>query len=124
MEKVPRTIAGLAPAARQCLSLYDWPGNVRELENTIERAVVLGSSELIQVEDLPETILERDAPECAGESGYQDAVRDAKRRVILQALGEAEGSHQEAARRLGLNPTYLSRLIRNLNLKADIASTK
>ena len=124
-EKTPRKIAGISAAARACLSAHDWPGNVRELENAMERAVVLGSSDLIMVEDLPETILEREAPEGAGASRYHDALREAKRRLILMALGEAQGSHQEAARRLGVNPTYLSRLIRNLNLKSAIhAATK
>lgn len=32
---------------------YDWPGNVRELENAIERALVVGKSDMIKVEDLP-----------------------------------------------------------------------
>ena len=51
-EKVKRHVAGIAPEARACLMRYEWPGNVRELENAIERAVVLGSTELILPEDL------------------------------------------------------------------------
>ncbi|MEK7753330.1 MAG: sigma 54-interacting transcriptional regulator [Acidobacteriota bacterium] len=121
-EKTPRRIAGISPAARTCLNLYDWPGNVRELENALERAVVLGSSELIEPEDLPETILERAWPAGVAGSQYHEAVSEAKRRLILTAMEEARGSHQEAARRLGLNPTYLSRLIRNLNLKPALRS--
>jgi transcriptional regulator with GAF, ATPase, and Fis domain len=78
---------------------------------------VLGSSELIMPEDLPETILEREPPEASAGSRYHEAVREAKRRRVTAALDEARGSHQEAAARLGLNPTYLSRLIRNLNLR-------
>src|SRR5262249_923142 len=46
--KCNRQVRGLTPAARAALCAYDWPGNVRELENAIERAVVLGSDELIQ----------------------------------------------------------------------------
>ena len=46
--KCKRPARGLSPAARAALCAYDWPGNVRELENAIERAVVLGSDELIQ----------------------------------------------------------------------------
>jgi len=52
-EKVKRRVAGISAKARACLLRYEWPGNVRELENAIERAVVLGSTELILVEDLP-----------------------------------------------------------------------
>jgi DNA-binding NtrC family response regulator len=35
---------------------YSWPGNVRELENAIERAVVLGESDVLLPKDLPETV--------------------------------------------------------------------
>jgi Nif-specific regulatory protein len=115
--KTPRRIAGISAAARRRLAAYDWPGNVRELENAIERAAVLGASELIEPEDLPDSILERDAPECAGESRYHDLLSEAKKKLILAALDEAHGNQRDAARRLGLNPTYLSRLIRNLDLQ-------
>ena len=51
-------MTGISPEARACLSAYDWPGNVRELENAIERAVVLGSTDRVLPEDLPETVLD------------------------------------------------------------------
>ena len=44
---------------------YDWPGNVRELENAIERAVVLGDSDQLRPEDLPESVTEA-APAALG----------------------------------------------------------
>ena len=53
--KCKTRISGFSDEARLCLQRYDWPGNVRELENAIERAVVLGSGELILAEDLPES---------------------------------------------------------------------
>src|ERR1043166_8085387 len=56
--KFKRKVTGLSPEARACLSSYDWPGNVRELENAVERAVVLGSTERVLPEDLPENVLE------------------------------------------------------------------
>lgn len=119
-EKLPRRVLGFSPAARWRLKAYDWPGNVRELENTVERAMVLGTQDLIQVEDLPESILERDLPPGMGEGRYHDVVKATKRSLILAALSGAKGNHQEAARQLGLNPTYLSRLIRNLDLKTAL----
>src|SRR5215218_575556 len=53
-----RKLKGFSVEARNCLTAYDWPGNVRELENTIERAIVLGTTEWILPEDLPEAVLE------------------------------------------------------------------
>jgi transcriptional regulator with GAF, ATPase, and Fis domain len=116
-EKTGRRIAGISPAARACLTRYDWPGNVRELENAMERAVVLGSSELIEPEDLPESALETGPGGDISVGGYHEALVEAKKRLILGAIEEAGGSHQAAAKALGINQTYLSRLIRNLNLK-------
>jgi len=115
--KASRQIVGFSPEARACLHAYDWPGNVRELENSIERAVVLGSGELIVPEDLPEPLLEK-----AGSgkvTRYHDAVAEAKRRLIAKALQENGGNYTHAAKALGVQPTYLHRLIHNLNMKAD-----
>src|SRR5215218_8375702 len=56
--KFKRRVTGLSPEARACLAAYDWPGNVRELENAVERAVVLGSTDRVLPEDLPETVLD------------------------------------------------------------------
>src|SRR6185503_14792903 len=59
--KCKRRVTGISPEARRLLCAYDWPGNVRELENAIERAVVIGQTDLIMPEDLPETIFESQA---------------------------------------------------------------
>src|SRR5205807_3292647 len=54
-QKCKRRVIGFSTATRACLQTYHWPGNVRELENVIEYAVVLGQTEFILPEDLPET---------------------------------------------------------------------
>jgi Nif-specific regulatory protein len=114
-----RRVVGFSEEARACLENYDWPGNVRELENAVERALVLGVSETILPEDLPETVLEAEPENAEAGSGsdFHSAVREAKREIILKAIEQAGGSYTEAARLLGLHPNYLHRLIRNLNLR-------
>jgi Nif-specific regulatory protein len=103
--------------ALSCMVNYDWPGNVRELENAIERALVLGSSDMILPEDLPESLLERTpAPEMT-EAKYHAAVKALKKQLIRDAVEQTQGSYAEAARLLGVHPNYLHRLIRNLELK-------
>jgi len=101
---------------------YDWPGNVRELENAIERALVLGVSEAIRPEDLPESILEKDPAPGAAEAKYHMAVKQLKKHLILTALEEAKGNYTEAARTLGVHANYLHRLVRNLDLRTSIRS--
>jgi Nif-specific regulatory protein len=112
-----RPVLGVSPHARTCLTNYDWPGNVRELENAIERAVVLGSSDMILPEDLPEAVLEKAESAGASMTAFHDALRESKKQLILNAFEQAQGSYTEAAKLLGLHPNYLHRLIRNLNMK-------
>jgi Nif-specific regulatory protein len=119
-EKCKRPLRGIAPEARTALAAYDWPGNVRELENAIERAVVLGAGELIRLEDLPEAVLETESPASAPSTHYHEAIREAKKQLILNAFAQANGNYTEAAKLLGVHPNYLHRLIRNLNLKPSL----
>jgi Nif-specific regulatory protein len=117
-----RRVRGISPKARTLLQRYDWPGNIRELENAIERAVVLGMSETIEPEDLPEALLET-APGVESLDEYHEAVNEARRQIVLRALEKTSGNFTRAARLLGIQPTYLHRLARNLNLKADSKAT-
>ena len=117
--KVGRRVSGISPPAEKCLLNYNWPGNVRELENAIEHAVVLGLTEILLPEDLPETVLES-APAGSVPAGeFHAAVTETKRQLIRNALADAAGNHTKAAKRLGLQRNYLHRLIRNLNLQDE-----
>jgi Nif-specific regulatory protein len=119
-EKCNRRITGISAEAQARLLGYDWPGNVRELENAIERAVVLGSTDRILLEDLPESVLESEPAATAPGTKYHEAVAQTKKQIILNAMQQAKGSYTEAAKLLGVHPNYLHRLIRNLNLKEEV----
>ena len=119
-EKCNRRVLGISPEAQKCLLAYDWPGNVRELENTIERAVVLGSTERILAEDLPEAILETETPAAPTGSRYHEALAETKKQLIVETVSQAKGNYTEAAKLLGVHPNYLHRLIRNLKLKDQL----
>jgi transcriptional regulator with GAF, ATPase, and Fis domain len=110
-------IRKISPEAMACLVNYDWPGNVREMENAIERALVLSASDVIQPEDLPESILERGLASNNEGAKYHNQVKELKKQLILNALEEAKGNYTEAAHILGVHVNYLHRLIRNLDLK-------
>jgi two-component system, NtrC family, response regulator HydG len=118
--KCKARMKALSAEARACLMNYDWPGNVRELENALERALVLGSTEYILPDDLPEAVLEAGAPITLSTGKYLGTVKELKKQLILQSLQEANGSYIEAAKTLGMHPNSLLRLIRNLDLKAVV----
>ncbi|MGB2605407.1 MAG: sigma 54-interacting transcriptional regulator [Candidatus Sulfotelmatobacter sp.] len=113
----PRPVSREALA---CLVNYDWPGNVRELENAIEHALVLGASDMILPEDLPESLLERTPSPEMTEAKYHQAVKELKKQLIVDAVEQTQGSYADAARILGVHPNYLHRLIRNLELKESL----
>ena len=112
-----RRLWGISDEAMECLMNYSWPGNIRELENAIEHAVVLGSSEFIRPEELPESVLESRQSGEAVPTQYHQKILETKKKVILEAFQRAKGSYVEAAKLLGVHPNYLHRLVRNMNLK-------
>ena len=118
-EKCNRAVKGISSEARALLMRYSWPGNVRELENAIEHALVLGLSDEIVVEDLPEALLETQSTEHDSVK-YHDRVNQLKKQLIVDAVTQKKGNYTEAAKLLGLHPNYLHRLIRNLDLKSEL----
>jgi Nif-specific regulatory protein len=111
-----RKLKGFSTETRNFLTAYDWPGNVRELENTIERAIVLGTTDWILPEDLPEALVETKVTAEGLVPTYYQSVVQHKKQIILRAIEEAKSDRAEAARLLGIHPNYLERLMRNLNL--------
>src|SRR5207302_4307795 len=97
--------------AMACLVNHDWPGNVRELENDIERALVLGASDSLLPEDLPEALLEHAVTPEMTEARYHSSVKELKRRLIFDAVEQTRGNYVEAAGILGVHQNYLHRLI-------------
>jgi DNA-binding NtrC family response regulator len=116
-----RRVSGVSPEALRAMAGYSWPGNVRELENAIERAVVLGQSDVVLAEDLPESVLDSSVAH-GGPEGLQSSVVERKRQLILAAWQESRGDHNQAAARLNIHPNSLRRLIRSLNLR-DVLQT-
>ena len=118
-----RRVSGISREARAALQSYDWPGNVRELENALERAVVLGSDDRIGLEDLPEALLETGGATLQNRK-YYDAIREAKKQIIKNALEESQGNYTQAAKLLGMHANNLHRLIRTLNLRETIKTSE
>ncbi len=119
-KKCNRERKEISAEAHACLMQYDWPGNVRELENAMERAVVIGSSDFILPEDLPEAVLETAPSSASGPANYHSAVRNLKKQLILSAWDQSGSSFTEAAKILGVHANYLHRLIRNLDLRVAL----
>ncbi len=94
-------IRGLSTEARKQMLEYAWPGNVRELENTIERAMVLAETDVLQGGDLPERI--RDALDpvqvrlASGELSIKTTTAAIEQILIRRALQKTKGNRTRAA---------------------------
>jgi transcriptional regulator with GAF, ATPase, and Fis domain len=115
-----RNVMPISREAMTLLTQYGWPGNIRELENAMERAVVVGSSDRILAEDLPESILETARIKSSLPAKYHDAIRQLKKQLIVKALDQSGGSVTGAATLLGVHTNYLHRLMRNFQLRATL----
>ena len=112
-----RPMLHMSPSAMKKLMSYAWPGNVRELENAIERAVVLKTGDLLEPEDFALHSLELQQQESpVNYLPFHDSVEHHKVFIIRDALAKTGGSRAQAAELLGLQPTYLSRLIKQMNI--------
>ena len=120
-QELKRDLAGITPEALGCLRRYAWPGNVRELENVIERAAVLADGPEVTARDLPAEIRAAGLADGGAREAartYHAAVEEFKRGLIASTLRRTNGNRTRAARLLGLQRTYLARLIRDLGLAA------
>jgi two-component system response regulator AtoC len=95
------------------LKSYPWPGNIRELQNTIERAVLLCTGDVIGLEQLP-TNAEPGTSPAGGSGGYAQLTPgddDPERQRIIDALEQCAGNQTRAAKMLGISRnTLLARL--------------
>lgn len=102
--------------ALEVLLSYRWPGNVRELQNAIERAVITGTGrESVTPSDLALPGREGGVVEYQGKT-LKDSVTLFKKNYIREVLNDHDGNQTLAAEALGIQRTYLSRMLKELNI--------
>lgn len=122
-ESEGKDIEGFTKDAMELLLRYPYPGNVRELSNIVERACVMASKSLVDVEDLPETVrnyekkkmLESAKEVKEGNLFYM--VREFEKRLIINALKEANFVKTKAAKKLGISERVLRYKIKALGIE-------
>ncbi len=105
-----KSVNGVGEDALAALTAFHWPGNVRELRNVIERAVIICPRPVIEVEELPRTVMQPSHPATARRTGLGEVsipvgttVEQAERDLIMKTL-EATGQNKtRAAEILGIS---------------------
>ena len=115
----------LSPASQEALTRYSWPGNIRELENVIARTVVLSPGDVIEPDVLGLTPVEATSHAVAPAGlhyinlPYHQSMEEHSSYIIDMALEKAGGNQTKAAEVLGLQRTYLARLIKQRKPQAE-----
>jgi serine/threonine protein kinase len=91
------------------------------LENAIERAIALGSTDEVSIEDLPDDVVEASTRH---RSMLLESLKATKADRVRQAMDQARGNYAEAARLLGIHVNALHRIIRNLGLRSQIRAVR
>lgn len=128
--EVKKNFVGFSDDALNALHSYYWPGNVRELENTIERACVLGRPPIIRADDLrlqsagitsqpgsQQDDIVYDLDLSGDDRSLKTAVNKFKKAYITRILDETSWNQTEAGKILGIQRTYVSRLLNELHIR-------
>jgi DNA-binding NtrC family response regulator len=128
-----RRVDEISDEALEALRAYSWPGNVRQLEWAMERAVVLGETNRVELHDLPPEILQR-APALAGAGLSVAAVssrpdgplhpvipegswEEHEKAKILEALSRSNWNITRAAQLLGMTFRTLQYRLEKFGIK-------
>jgi DNA-binding NtrC family response regulator len=123
-ERNGKNVQRFEDAAIQLMHRYNWPGNVRELVNVVERAVVLSQSEVIGVDDLPESLRREDPNRNTvelpgGPRSLRNALVAPERQIILNALETNGWNRQKTSAALGINRTTLYKKMKKYEISFE-----
>ena len=103
-----KRIDGISPEAMAAFVDGQWPGNVRELENTVERAVVLARSTIIQAGDVTLVGSPSAVPTTLPSLNLKQNLEWTERETLRRALDAARGIKKDAAESMGLSQRAMS----------------
>jgi DNA-binding NtrC family response regulator len=111
-------VKDISPEALACLEAYDWPGNIRELENVIQRAIALGSKNLIRTWDLPKKIYALSAKTSPTHlKPTRGTLAWYEKKAIQNALAKSSGNRKNAAVLLDVGEATIYRKIKKYHIK-------
>jgi two-component system response regulator HydG len=109
----------LSEEALEIMREYSWPGNVRELENSLERAAILTTADVIEPPALPERITQRKAEPLVSDRGPANPTLDVIERAYIMWVLQSEGGNKSrAAEVLGIDPSTLYRKLSRFGVEA------
>ncbi|MGO8732729.1 MAG: sigma-54-dependent transcriptional regulator [Terriglobia bacterium] len=122
-----RKVEKISPEAIQALKNYSWPGNIRQLEWAMERAVLLGETECVALQDLPPEVLQRGSAVTAAPAPIsgealspiipEGSWEDHEKAKIMEALQRSNWNITRAAQLLGMTFRTLQYRLEKFGIK-------
>ncbi len=109
-----KRVAGFTEEALHYLQSLYWRGNVRELDNLIQRAVLLGKGEYIEVGDLK-------TEKCQRSDTVIKTIREMEKELIIRTLRMTGGNRTRAAESLGISVRTLRNKLNEYRLETQVA---
>ena len=108
--------------ALEAMIRYEWPGNVRELRAAVEHAVVLSKGDMIQLNDLPQSVQSRGVIRSEIELSQPVidkgvTLEEAEKQLIIRTLQECRGNRTAAAKKIGISRRTLHRKLHRYDLE-------
>ncbi|MFA7228221.1 MAG: sigma-54 dependent transcriptional regulator [Melioribacteraceae bacterium] len=110
-----KKVKSVSKEAMDFLMNYDWHGNVRELENAIERAMVVGKTDSISVDDLPFHV----SGSGFDPDGEEKSLSSMEKKYILKNLNENGWNISKTAQILDIDRVTLYNKINKYSLRKD-----
>lgn len=126
-----KRFTGFSESAAEALQGYLWPGNVRELDNAVARACILGTEPIIMKDDFRLSITDSCVKQenddgntelasvifNSEDKTLKNALNIFKRTYLLKILEECKWNQTKAGKVLGIQRTYVSRLMNELHIR-------
>ncbi|MHC4829654.1 MAG: sigma-54-dependent transcriptional regulator [Planctomycetota bacterium] len=112
-----KPIDSLTPEARRMLASYSWPGNVRELRSAVQHMVVVATTPVLDVQDLPDDIRGGDHEPRSLDGLAGLSLEDVERELIRKTLQLTDGNREQAAKILKIGERTLYRKLNKFNLR-------
>jgi Nif-specific regulatory protein len=114
--KHKKDVRRISTPAIDMLMQYHWPGNVRELENSIERAVLFCTDQVIHSYHLPPTLQTGEQSGTVPSLSFEGAIQSYEKELIIDALKNSGGNMAEAARLLKTTERVISYSVKKLRV--------
>lgn len=118
-----KPITGLTRRAQARMATYPWPGNVRELENVIGNACMMVQANIIDLEDLPESLRNpAAAAPSTSDSETLLSLEEVQKRHVLRVLQAVGGHKARAAEILGIGRATIYQMLSKMKIDSEVQS--